>query len=85
MPCPLDYGPWRRTRDSNPATDGFAGRLPPPARRAPRSRQESNLLPAGPEPAVPSVALRELGCAGEDSNLRVGCLIYSQVRSPLRH
>ena len=29
----------------------------------------------------------ELGeeCAGEDSNLRVGCLVYSQVRSPLRH
>jgi hypothetical protein len=24
-------------------------------------------------------------CAGKDSNLRVGCLIYIQVRSPLRH
>jgi hypothetical protein len=24
-------------------------------------------------------------CAGEDSNLRVGFLIYSQARSPLRH
>ena len=26
-----------------------------------------------------------LGCAGEDSNLRVGYLIYSQARSPLRY
>ena len=25
------------------------------------------------------------GCAGEDSNLRVGCRIYSPERSPLRH
>ena len=27
----------------------------------------------------------DIKCAGKDSNLRVGCLIYSQVRSPLRH
>ena len=27
----------------------------------------------------------DMECAGEDSNLRVGYLIYSQARSPLRH
>jgi hypothetical protein len=27
----------------------------------------------------------DMECAGEDSNLRVGYLIYSRARSPLRH
>ena len=27
----------------------------------------------------------DMECAGEDSNLRVGYLIYNQARSPLRH
>jgi hypothetical protein len=34
-----------------------------------------------------SIPLRyeDIKCAGKDSNLRVGCLGYGQVRSPLRH
>jgi hypothetical protein len=27
----------------------------------------------------------DMKCAGKDSNLRVGCLVYSQVQSPLCH
>jgi hypothetical protein len=31
------------------------------------------------------LSYEDIKCAGKDSNLRVGCLIYGQVRSPLRH
>jgi hypothetical protein len=50
------------------------------------SRQESNLLPAGPEPAVLSVAPREPACAGMDSNHRVrGTRFTVGCNRPLCH
>jgi hypothetical protein len=44
-----------------------------------RSRTES--VPFGEAPASPLPR----AWAGQDSNLRVGCSVYSRVRSPLRH
>jgi hypothetical protein len=70
---------------SNPS-GGFADRLSPGESRAMASpiRFERMTSWFGTTRAV---LLRhgDVKCAGKDSNLRVGCLVYSQVQSPLCH
>ena len=81
----MDYGPVETRRELNPVS-GFADRLSPGESRATASpvRFERTTSWSGTTRAV---LLRhgDVKCAGKDSNLRVGCLVYSQVRSPLRH
>ncbi len=78
-------GRWETRRESNP-TGGFADRLSPGESRAigalgPIRTADLQLRTL----ALYPLRYEDMKCAGEDSNLRVGCPVYSRVRSPLRH
>ena len=72
-------------RELNP-TGGFADRLSPGESRVMASpiRFERMTCRFGSDRAV-QLRHGDVRCAGKDSNLRVGCLVYSQVQSPLCH
>jgi hypothetical protein len=69
-----------------PSDGGFAIRLP--RQRDARHGVLGPIRTADPrlrKTMLSPLSYEDIKCAGKDSNLRVGCLIYIQVRSPLRH
>jgi hypothetical protein len=76
-PCPLDYGPMETRRELNPIS-GFADRLSPGESRAIASpvRFERTTPRSGTWCAI-QLRHGDMKCAGKDSNLRVGYLVYT--------